>query len=120
VCAPVGCEPRAREFYGGLLGLSELEKPEGLRSRGGVWFAVGAAQLHVGVQEPFVPARKAHPGLAVSASGIEALARRLAAVGAPVDWDHAVAGVRRLFTEDPWGNRLELVAVGGGSAGSDH
>jgi catechol 2,3-dioxygenase-like lactoylglutathione lyase family enzyme len=106
VAAPPGCEAEARRFYGELLGLAEVEKPEALRGRGGVWFE----PLHVGVEEPFAPARKAHPALRVSAAELDALAARLAAAGAPVEWDDAVPGVRRFYTADPWGNRLELLA----------
>ena len=69
---------RARRFYGELLGLPEIDKPEPLRARGGVWFALGGQQLHVGVQEPFSPARKAHPALRARADELDALARRLA------------------------------------------
>jgi catechol 2,3-dioxygenase-like lactoylglutathione lyase family enzyme len=114
VAAPAGCEEQARRFYGELLGLSEVEKPSALRERGGVWFALGAgAQLHVGVEaEDFVPARKAHPGLRIgTVARLETLGRRLAAVGCRVDWDSAVPGVARFFTADPFGNRLELLAV---------
>jgi catechol 2,3-dioxygenase-like lactoylglutathione lyase family enzyme len=110
VAAPSGCEPEARRFYGGLLGLPELEKPPALRGRGGAWFAAGAQQLHVGVQEPFAPAQKAHPALLVRVGALDRLADRLAAGGAKVKWDEEIAGVRRFFTEDPWGNRLELMA----------
>ena len=78
VAAPAGGEDAARAFYGGLLGLPELPKPERLRARGGVWFAVGDQQLHVGIEEPFAPARKAHPALAVPrASDLSALAAEL-------------------------------------------
>jgi catechol 2,3-dioxygenase-like lactoylglutathione lyase family enzyme len=110
VAAPPGCEGRARRFYGELLGLPELEKPASLRARGGVWFAVGAQQLHVGVAEPFEPARKAHPALRVRPDRIEVLAGRLEAAGVTVSWDDEIEGVRRLFLADPWGNRVELVA----------
>jgi catechol 2,3-dioxygenase-like lactoylglutathione lyase family enzyme len=113
VAAPAGCETQARRFYGDLLGLPELDKPAGLAGRGGVWFALGAgAQLHVGVADEFAPARKAHPGLRVqSLDRLEALGRQLAAVGAPVAWDSELPGIRRFFTADPFGNRLELSAV---------
>jgi catechol 2,3-dioxygenase-like lactoylglutathione lyase family enzyme len=108
VAAPSDCEGAARAFYGGLLGLQEIEKPAVLRSRGGVWFRCGAQQLHVGVQEPFTPAAKAHPGLRVtSAAALRALATSLAAAGHRVDWE---AGGARFHTDDPWGNRLELLA----------
>jgi catechol 2,3-dioxygenase-like lactoylglutathione lyase family enzyme len=111
VAAPSGCEAEARLFFGDLLGLEELEKPEPLRSRGGVWFALGdGRQLHVGVEEPFVPARKAHPGFRVAAAELDELARRLEAAGEPVEWDDSLSGARRFYTADPWGNRLELLA----------
>jgi catechol 2,3-dioxygenase-like lactoylglutathione lyase family enzyme len=104
VAAPPGCEPEARRFYGELLGLQEVEKPEPVRGRGGVWFE----QLHVGVAEDFTPARKAHPALRVE--DLDGLAERLRAAGAPVQWDEALPGVRRFYTADPWGNRIELLA----------
>ncbi len=109
LAAPRGCEEQAREFYGELLGLAELEKPESLRGRGGVWFALASGQLHIGVQEPFSPARQAHPALRVPNAGLDALAARLTAAGARVQPDDLIDGVRRFFTDDPWGNRLELV-----------
>jgi catechol 2,3-dioxygenase-like lactoylglutathione lyase family enzyme len=111
LAAPAGCEEAARDFFGELLGLPEMAKPEPLRERGGVWFQCGSQQLHVGVQEEFAPAAKAHPALAVPASEIDALARRLHGAGADVVWDEAIEGVRRFFTRDPWGNRIELVAT---------
>ena len=112
VAAPAGCEAEARRFYGALLGLPELDKPAPLRSRGGAWFAAGAQQLHVGVADPFVAATKAHPALrADSLAELEALAERLAAAGETVIWDDELRGVARFFTADPWGNRLELLAV---------
>jgi catechol 2,3-dioxygenase-like lactoylglutathione lyase family enzyme len=114
VAAPPGCEPEARRFYGELLGLPELEKPPALRSRGGVWFSVGRSQLHVGVAEPFAPARKAHPALSVRAEALDALAARLLAGGMKVVWDDEIPGLRRFFSEDPWGNRVELLATGRG------
>jgi catechol 2,3-dioxygenase-like lactoylglutathione lyase family enzyme len=109
VAAPPGCEAQARRFYGELLGLSEIPKPASLAGRGGVWFSLGDQQLHVGVEDPFEPARKAHPALRVE--GLDALAERLVAAGAPVRWDEDLPGVRRFYTEDPWGNRLELLAT---------
>jgi catechol 2,3-dioxygenase-like lactoylglutathione lyase family enzyme len=109
VAAPPGSEDEARSFYGGLLGLSELSKPLPLQARGGVWFACGAHQLHIGVAEPFAPATKAHPALAVAPGDLDRLASRLAQAGRVVQWDDAIAGTRRFFTADPWGNRIELV-----------
>jgi catechol 2,3-dioxygenase-like lactoylglutathione lyase family enzyme len=61
LAAPPGCEEEAKRFFGELLGLAEVEKPESLRARGGAWFALGDdRQLHIGVEQSFVPARKAH------------------------------------------------------------
>jgi catechol 2,3-dioxygenase-like lactoylglutathione lyase family enzyme len=109
VAAPRGCEADARRFYGELLGLAELDKPEALAGRGGAWFALRSGQqLHVGVEEDFAPASKAHPAFVVS--DLDALAERLAAAGCAVRWDDALPDVRRLYTADPWGNRLELMA----------
>jgi len=113
IAAPAGCEAAARAFYGELLGLPELDKPAVLRDRGGVWFALGgAAQLHIGVAGGFVAATKAHPALRVDGEPrLRELAGRLADAGAPVRWDEPLPGVvARLFTADPWGNRLELLA----------
>ena len=106
VAAPPNCEHEARAFYGGLLGLAEVEKPDALKPRGGVWFQVGSQQLHVGVQPDFQPATKAHP--AFHTDSLDALAERLVTAGAEITWDDAVPG--RFYTEDPWGNRLELLS----------
>ncbi|MGZ4272590.1 MAG: VOC family protein [Solirubrobacteraceae bacterium] len=114
VAAPAGCEAQARRFYGELLGLAEVEKPDALRDRGGVWFALAAgAQLHVGVADDgFAPAVKAHPGLRIgTVARLEMMGRRLAAVGARVQWDSTLPGVSRFFTADPFGNRVELLAT---------
>ena len=109
LAAPVGCEDAARRFFGELLGLEELEKPESLRSRGGVWFRVGAQQLHVGVDADFSPARKAHPAFTVS--DYDELRDRLRAAGVEVTDDGSIPGIRRCYVADPWGNRIELVAA---------
>jgi catechol 2,3-dioxygenase-like lactoylglutathione lyase family enzyme len=112
VAAPLGSEDAARQFYGELLGLSELEKPEALRVRGGVWFACGAAhQLHVGVTPDFTPATKAHAALRVALPDLDQLADRLSEAGVEVHWDDAIPAVRRFYVADPWGNRIELVGV---------
>jgi catechol 2,3-dioxygenase-like lactoylglutathione lyase family enzyme len=111
VAAPAGEEAAARRFYGELLGLPELPKPPALAARGGAWFAVGAQQLNVGVEEEFAPARKAHPALAVdSEAALRTLAERLQAAGVAVRWDGELPGVPRFYCADPWGNRLEISA----------
>jgi catechol 2,3-dioxygenase-like lactoylglutathione lyase family enzyme len=99
LAAPPGCEAEARRFFGELLGMREVEKPPSLAARGGVWFE----HLHIGVEEGFRPARKAHPAFAVA--DLDALAARLE----DVEWDDALPGVRRFYARDPWGNRLEFV-----------
>jgi len=108
LAAPAGCEDAARRFFGELLGLEEIEKPESLSGRGGVWFQAGAQQLHVGVEPSFSPARKAHP--AFSVSGYDELQDRLRAAGVELTEDGSVPDLRRCFLADPWGNRIELVA----------
>jgi catechol 2,3-dioxygenase-like lactoylglutathione lyase family enzyme len=114
VAAPPGCEREARRFYGELLGLAEVPKPGVLAARGGAWFACGAQQLHVGVAEDFEAARKAHPALRVTdVAELERLGERLEYAGVAVRWDEALPGARRFYTEDPWGNRVELLAPAG-------
>ncbi len=112
LAAPPGCEAEARRFFGELLGLEELGQPESLRARGGVWFRVGAQQLHVGIDQEFAPAHKAHPAFAVSR--YDELVSRLRSAGAPVADDASIPGVRRCYVSDPWGSRIELVAVENG------
>jgi catechol 2,3-dioxygenase-like lactoylglutathione lyase family enzyme len=109
IAAPAGCEAAARRFFGELVGLVEIEKPEPLRGRGGAWFALGGRQLHVGVEAEFAPARKAHVALRVGAAELDELAERLAAAGFPVTWDDALPGERRFYSADPWGNRIEFL-----------
>ena len=109
LAAPAGCEADARRFYGKALGLEEIEKPEGLRARGGVWFNCGDQQLHIGVEEGFSPARKAHPAFHVA--GYDALLASLRQAGIEVTEDEAIPGLRRSYIHDPFGNRIELVAA---------
>jgi hypothetical protein len=110
IAAPPGCEPAARLFFGELLGLPELPKPEPLRARGGAWFALRDRQLHVGVEPDFDPARKAHIALRVEAAELDDLAERLAAADFPITWDDALSDERRFYSADPWGNRIEFLA----------
>ena len=106
---PPGREDEARAFYSGILGMAEDPKPAVLAARGGVWFSAGSARLHLGVETPFHPARKAHPAFVVT--DIDGLARALDAAGARVDWDTAIPGLRRFYTDDPFGNRVELISA---------
>ena len=110
VAAPEGCEPDARRFYGELLGLPEVDKPEPLRARGGAWFQVGDQQLHVGVETDFAPARKAHPAFVLDTwDDVDDLAERLEAAGHEVRWDTSLPGTHRFHVDDPWGNRVEIL-----------
>ncbi|WP_369235674.1 VOC family protein [Streptomyces sp. R21] len=107
LAAPPGTEDALRAYYVDVLGMTEIPKPPVLAARGGCWFAAGAVQLHLGTEQDFRPAKKAHPGLRVR--DIEAYADRLAAHGAQVTWDDNLPGHRRFYSEDPVGNRLEFL-----------
>jgi catechol 2,3-dioxygenase-like lactoylglutathione lyase family enzyme len=104
---PPGGEDVARRFYAGVLGMSEVDKPEALRARGGCWFRGGGWEIHVGVEAEFVPARKAHPGVLVD--GLDELATTLTAAGHAAEWDPHFPGHRRLYSYDGHGNRLEFL-----------
>lgn len=107
VAIPLGAETAARDFYGELLGMTELPKPPALAARGGCWFSSGAAVLHLGVEDPFAPARKAHPAFLVD--DLAALEAALASAGHDcVRTDGEIPGVRRFHTHDPFGNRIEF------------
>jgi catechol 2,3-dioxygenase-like lactoylglutathione lyase family enzyme len=108
---PPGQEDAARAFYGRVLGLTEIAKPAVLAGRGGAWFRGDGIELHLGVEDDFRPARKAHPGLLVA--DLDERAARLAAAGHPVTWDGDFPGMRRFYTADPFGNRLELLQPDG-------
>ncbi|MFM5918549.1 MAG: glyoxalase [Novosphingobium sp.] len=104
---PEGGEEIARPFYAGLLGLSEVPKPEPLASRGGCWFEAPGVSIHLGVEADFRPAQKAHPALLVS--DLRALAAKLAAGGVPLRWDDELPDILRCHVSDPFGNRIELI-----------
>jgi catechol 2,3-dioxygenase-like lactoylglutathione lyase family enzyme len=101
-----------RRFYGEVLGMTEVPKPPELARRGGAWFRAGVVELHLGIEEGFRPARKAHPGLLVE--DLAAFAERLAGHGVPVEWDDAFPGFRRCYVSDPHGNRIELLEADAG------
>lgn len=109
---PRGGEDQARAFYGAVLGMAEIAKPAQLAARGGCWFQGGGAQIHLGVEEPFAPARKAHPALLVA--DLAAARAALAAAGVAATPDESVPGVRRCYVADPFGNRIELIQSGDG------
>jgi catechol 2,3-dioxygenase-like lactoylglutathione lyase family enzyme len=115
VACPPGGEDAARAFYSAGLGLHEVDKPEALRGRGGVWFraydahGTVVAELHVGVEDAFVPARKAHPAFLVD--DLDAVAGRLTVLGFEVDAREreTFAGYVRFHAVDPHGNRVEVL-----------
>lgn len=104
---PQGQEEKARSFYGNVLGLTEQPKPANLVGRGGVWFVGGALKLHLGVEQEFRPAKKAHPALLVY--DVEQVAARCVSAGYPVVTDEPLEGYNRVYVSDPFGNRLELL-----------
>jgi catechol 2,3-dioxygenase-like lactoylglutathione lyase family enzyme len=104
---PADTEDSQRAFFSGVLGLAEIEKPPVLARRGGCWFRGHGIELHLGVDADFRPARRAHPGLLVQ--DIDSWAARLAAAGYPVTFDENFPGLRRFYSEDPNGNRLEFL-----------
>jgi catechol 2,3-dioxygenase-like lactoylglutathione lyase family enzyme len=107
LAAPPGSEPDARAFWVELLGFVEIEKPPALAERGGCWFRGDGIEVHVGIEDEFQPAAKAHPGFLVH--NLDELCRRLAGAGSPVTWDERFPGMRRFYSEDPFGNRLEFL-----------
>lgn len=104
---PIGAEAAARPFYAGLLGLTEVEKPEPGRSRGGSWYEAGSVKVHLGVEADFRANRKAHPAFVVD--DLAGLSLRAETAGFEVAPDHELEGVERAFIFDPFGNRLEFV-----------
>ena len=108
VSCPPGGEDAARRFYVSALSMHEVAKPPVLAARGGVWFRAAGCEVHVGVEEDFWPAAKAHPALLVT--DIDKVARRLAAHGYAVRWDAEFPGYRRFYTADGSGNRVEILS----------
>jgi catechol 2,3-dioxygenase-like lactoylglutathione lyase family enzyme len=104
---PEGGEDKARAFYGGVLGLTQVAKPPELAARGGAWFTAGGINIHLGVEAAFRPARKAHPALLVR--GLEAYVARARAEGCRIVDDDPLPGYQRIFLDDPFGNRIELM-----------
>lgn len=107
---PKGSEDAARAFWVDLVGMTELEKPDLLKPRGGVWLRLGEAELHLGIENPFAAAKKAHP--CFGTEHLDSLAETLARAQYPVLWNTDIPGRRRFFSEDPFGNRLEFVEAG--------
>jgi catechol 2,3-dioxygenase-like lactoylglutathione lyase family enzyme len=106
---PAGREDEAESFYRGILGFTRLPKPEPMASRGGCWFSSGSAALHLGVEADFRPARKAHPALVVR--DLPALQAALAAAGVEVRPNPDQPEGAGCYVDDPFGNRIELIAA---------
>jgi dUTP pyrophosphatase len=113
---PGGEEDAAERFYAGVLGLERVPKPKAMKGRGGCWFRGEGIEVHLGVEEPFSPARKAHPAFLVRDLG--SLRTRLERDGIQVEEDVQLSGQRRIHTFDPFGNRLEFVEIEREDAGS--
>ena len=107
---PRGQEAAARRFYSELLGLTEIAKPEPLENRGGCWFEGQGVMLHLGVEEEFRPARKAHPCFRVA--NLEGSRQTLSAAGVIITPDESLPWTRRFYAADPFGNRLEFLQEG--------
>jgi catechol 2,3-dioxygenase-like lactoylglutathione lyase family enzyme len=105
---PPGSEDACRAFYIGILGMTEIAKPSELAKRGGLWLRADALEIHLGVEEDFRPARKAHPG--IMTSDIDDLSRHLESSGVDISWDSGFPGFRRFYALDNNGNRLEFLA----------
>ncbi|MFS0821877.1 glyoxalase [Bacillus sp. 1P02SD] len=107
LAAPKGSEDEVRHFYATMLGCHEIEKPETLRKSGGVWFAYGSVQIHIGIDDPFVPAKKAHPAFEIQK--LEALKQHLQQNNVNTIDDNNLPGANRFYAHDPFGNRLEFL-----------
>lgn len=106
LAVPIGGEDQAREFYQGLLGFDEIEKPELLKKKW-VWFQAGNVHIHIGVEDSFVPAKKAHPAFRVK--NIEAMKKYLTRSDIACKVDVRLPGANRFYVTDPFGNRLEFL-----------
>jgi len=104
---PAGREADAIAFYSGILGIPSVPKPDHLAARGGCWFERGELRVHLGVEDDFRAARKAHAGLLVD--DLTALLSALRAAGAVLRDDEPLDGYERVYVDDPFGNRLELL-----------
>lgn len=111
VTMPADGEDAARTFYGGLLGLTEIPKPELLRARGGLWFDAGGLDIHISVDESGAGSdRQQHFGL--ECGDLDAIRARLEQAGVPID-NGRLAPWQRFFVHDPFGNRIEIHEPGG-------
>jgi catechol 2,3-dioxygenase-like lactoylglutathione lyase family enzyme len=107
IAIPVASESRARAFYSGILGFTEIEKPQQMAERKSIWFVAGAVNLHLGIEFDFTPAKRAHPAFVVD--GLDAILAACERAGIATKPDTSFNGFRRVHVFDPFGNRLELI-----------
>ena len=107
IAIPVGGETRARDFYTGILGLTEIEKPAEMAGRNSIWFVAGPVNLHVGIEPDFHPAKRAHPALVVN--DLDDIVAACERAGHSAKPDTSFNNFRRVHVFDPFGNRLELM-----------
>ncbi|WP_277584565.1 VOC family protein [Psychrobacillus antarcticus] len=107
LAAPKGSEAIARTFYGEILGFTEVDKPELLKKRGGIWFSFSSYQIHIGIEEPFAPAKKAHPAFLIE--NLDALKAHLTKSDVSFLVDTDLPGADRIYVHDPFGNRIEIL-----------
>ncbi|WP_081647608.1 VOC family protein [Pseudorhodobacter ferrugineus] len=106
---PAGAEAQAIAFYTDVLGMTQVQKPQALAGRGGVWFEAGSIRLHLGVETPFTAARKAHPAFQVK--NLDAVTEQLKSAGLETKTDQDLPSIRRIYIHDPFGNRIELLEL---------
>ncbi|MEO9469965.1 VOC family protein [Parasphingorhabdus sp.] len=104
---PKGGEDKARGFYRDILGLPEREKPLDMQQNGGCWFEYCGVRVHLGVEQDFRPAQKAHP--AFSVRGFGQLRRQCETAGFATRQSNNIDGQARFFVDDPFGNRVEII-----------
>ncbi|GIP34680.1 VOC family protein [Paenibacillus sp. J2TS4] len=107
VCIPVGKEEVARSFYGGLLGLREIPKPESLIPNGGLWYEIGDIQLHIGVEQMDNEQSKRHPAFEVE--NLDKIREYLEQHGVITQDEKPIPVVHRFSFFDPFGNRIEFL-----------
>lgn len=112
---PPDSEDECRRFYVDKLGMTEVQKPSELAARGGLWVRAGLLEIHLGVEQDFRPARKAHPGIFVE--DLDGFAKQLASRGVEIVWDDDFPGFRRFYVSDALGNRLEFLTTAEGYGG---
>jgi len=105
ITVPPGSEQKARDFYSGILGLEEIEKPDSLKSSGGVWFKIAGIELHLGVEE--LVNTKRHPAFEVSE--LNKVKDYLIEKGVKIKEEIPIPGRSRFSFYDPFGNRIELL-----------